>query len=92
MGDQQETSKEKRIRRKREYRNRKRSKLAEYKETLKCDLCEEDHPKCLEFHHIDPSTKRGNISDLIADCSFDLVMDEISKCRVLCANCHRKEH
>jgi hypothetical protein len=92
MGDQQEIRKQKRIKSKREYRNRKRARLAKYKDTLKCELCEERHPQCLEFHHIDPSTKRGNISDLIADYSFDIVMDEITKCRVLCANCHRKEH
>ena len=92
MGDQQETSSDKRRRVKREYRNRKRKRLDDYKKTLKCEICGENHTRCLEFHHIDPSTKKGHIANLIKDCSFELVMEEISLCRVLCANCHRKQH
>lgn len=92
MGDQQETSSDKRRRVKREYRNRKRKRLDDYKKTLKCEICGENHTRCLEFHHIDPSTKKGHIANLIKDCSFELVMEEISMCRVLCANCHRKQH
>jgi len=92
MGDQQETSSDKRRRVKREYRNRKRKRLDDYKKTLRCEICGENHTRCLEFHHIDPSTKKGHIADLIKDCSFELVMEEISLCRVLCANCHRKQH
>tara|TARA_R110002072_G_scaffold15413_4_gene61928 strand:+ start:1819 stop:2097 length:279 start_codon:yes stop_codon:yes gene_type:complete len=92
MGDQQETSSDKRRRVKREYRNRKRKRLDDYKKTLRCEICGENHTRCLEFHHIDPSTKKGHIADLIKDCSFELVMEEIRLCRVLCANCHRKQH
>lgn len=92
MGDQQETSSDKRRRVKREYRNRKRKRLDDYKKTLRCEICGENHTRCLEFHHIDPSTKKGHIANLIKDCSFELVMEEISLCRVLCANCHRKQH
>jgi len=92
MGDQQETSSDKRRRVKREYRNRKRKRLDDYKKTLRCEICGENHTRCLEFHHIDPSTKKGHIANLIKDCSFELVMEEISMCRVLCANCHRKQH
>ena len=92
MSELKETKKEKHRRRKREYRNRKRKRLEDYKKTLQCEICGETHTRCLEFHHVDPSTKRGHIADLIKDCSFDLVMEEIKLCRVLCANCHRKEH
>ena len=92
MEDLKETKLEKGRRQKREYRNRKRKRLEDYKKTLKCNSCKETHPGCLEFHHIDPSNKKGNIADLIKDYSFSFVMKEINKCIVLCANCHRKKH
>lgn len=31
--------------------------LKEYKETLKCENCGENHPACLDFHHVDPNEK-----------------------------------
>lgn len=65
--------------------------LKEYKATLKCEKCEENHPACLEFHHINPQEKKFSIGRM--DClSWRLLRAEIAKCHVLCANCHRKEH
>lgn len=29
----------------------------EYKKSLSCEVCGENHPACLEFHHIDPKEK-----------------------------------
>lgn len=55
------------------------------------------HPAALEFDHIHPEekyrTRDGKIvhlSDMIKGNRYALatVLDEISKCRVLCANCH----
>ena len=66
--------------------------LKEYKSSLKCEKCDENHPACLEFHHINPSEKKfaiGRINDYL---SWRMLKTEIAKCRVLCANCHRKEH
>jgi transcription elongation factor Elf1 len=62
------------------------------KSTLKCLRCGENHIECLEFHHVDDS-KDDNISNLIA-CrrSKTRILEEIKKCEVLCANCHRKLH
>lgn len=39
-----------------------------------------------DFHHIDPSKKDRNINGLR---SWSAVREEISKCMLLCANCHR---
>jgi hypothetical protein len=39
-------------------------------------------PCQLEFHHIDPATKRGQVANV---CTRS---DEIAKCCVLCGNCH----
>lgn len=62
-----------------------------YKKTLRCKICLENNPYCLDFHHIDPSNKKYAISK-IRSKSKNIVMNEVEKCIVLCANCHRKEH
>ena len=65
----------------------------EYKTTLKCEKCGESHPACLQFHHRNPLEKEGNISDFVnAGYSKEVVLAEIEKCAILCANCHLKEH
>lgn len=65
-----------------------------YKQTLVCSKCGENHPACLEFHHLNEKTKSFRISEAIEQrgCSKDRIMSEISKCIVLCANCHKKLH
>ena len=57
-----------------------------------CVCCVEKEPACLDWHHINPSTKDHNISYLIENIRRDLMLVEIEKCVVLCANCHRKVH
>ena len=64
--------------------------FSEWKSTLKCVECGENHVSCLEFHHIDPSRKEGLISKLV--CSKKRLQEELKKCIVLCSNCHRKHH
>ena len=43
----------------------------------------------LELHHIDPSTKEYEPSQLISRLSWDKIYKEMEKCELLCANCHR---
>lgn len=64
----------------------------EFKKTLKCSRCEETHPACLQFHHLDPNTKDGDISVMMRRVSLKKLKEEIEKCIILCANCHVKEH
>lgn len=66
--------------------------LREYKESLGCEACGEKHPACLEFHHTNRQEKRFAIGRLKDYLSLKLLQAEIAKCRLLCANCHRKEH
>ena len=42
-------------------------------------------------HHIDPATKRYNVSKMHRQ-PVGLFIDEISKCAVLCVSCHTKHH
>lgn len=66
--------------------------LKEYKQTLRCEVCGENHPACLDFHHIDSNDKKFAIGRLKHYLSMKLLKTEIEKCKVLCANCHRKYH
>lgn len=65
----------------------------ELKSRLECSECGEDHPRCLDFHHKDSSTKVLAVSTMVlSGFSKETILDEINKCDVLCSNCHRKEH
>lgn len=57
-----------------------------------CTECGETHPRCLDFHHV-RGQKKYNVSQF-ARCAMSeaSLRAEISKCVVLCANCHRKAH
>lgn len=71
----------------------KRSWITELKSTLVCSSCPENHPSCLQFHHLDPTKKENTIANsLRLGWSKEHILSEISKCIVLCANCHFKFH
>lgn len=65
--------------------------LKTYKATLVCEICGESCFICLDFHHIDTTQKDCTVA-ITAECSITRAKQEIDKCRVLCANCHRKLH
>lgn len=64
----------------------------EYKKTLKCKICGASHPAILDFHHKEEYKKEFDISRQIKYKDFEQLKDEINKCEVLCANCHRILH
>lgn len=54
-----------------------------------CVIC--GYSRCvaaLQFHHLDPSTKRFALSLKGVARSIDVVRAEAAKCVLLCANCH----
>jgi replicative superfamily II helicase len=57
----------------------------------KCEFCSETDSCCLDFHHKDSNTKEHNVADM-RDWSKENITEEINKCIVVCANCHRKIH
>ena len=65
----------------------------EYKETLSCEFCGESAKECLDFHHKDPTNKKFSVAYYSRlGVAIETLKQEIDKCTVLCANCHRKLH
>ena len=70
-----------------------RARINAIKAEAGCYRCGIHDFRCLEFHHLDPTTKAFNIStELGKSISIKRLLAEISKCIVLCANCHKLEH
>ena len=58
----------------------------------KCEHCgvEDECVDIYDFHHVDPSKKDFTIGH--STKVFRAIKDELDKCQLLCANCHRKVH
>jgi len=55
----------------------------------RCRLCGYDrHPAALQFHHLDPDSKRFSLSQQGVARSLERAQAEARKCILLCANCH----
>lgn len=63
--------------------------MYEYLKENPCEECGESDPVVLDFDHINPEDKLGNICHM-RTYSEQTLFAEIGKCRVLCANCHRR--
>lgn len=58
----------------------------------KCNNCGYD--KCygaLDAHHIDHTTKSFTISGAHSR-SWNIILEELDKCVLLCSNCHQEHH
>lgn len=72
------------------YRQEMKIKAAEYKGGC-CQCC--GYSRCmgaLEFHHLDPKKKDFGIAAVTR--SWENIKDELDKCILVCANCHREIH
>jgi hypothetical protein len=72
----------------------KRKWLNEYKRNKPCSRCGKIYdPLCLDLHHLDPMNKVSTISFMIQGThSLKVLKEEVAKCEVICANCHRLHH
>lgn len=68
--------------------------VARYKVLVGCKVCGYDrYHKALEFHHTGYNIKDSAVSDMINNgVNTARLKQEIRKCLVLCANCHREAH
>lgn len=77
-------------------RNKSRRKWARefvrrVKVLLSCVDCGESDPIVLEFDHV-RGTKVKNVADMVNNSySIEAIKNEIRKCDVRCANCHRRK-
>ena len=59
----------------------------------RCQICGYDRcAEALEFHHLNSSRKDFGISSKGYTRSWSKVLEELEKCVLLCANCHRELH
>lgn len=59
----------------------------------KCSICGYDkYIGALEFHHLDSDEKDFGISEKGYTRAWEIVREELDKCILVCANCHRELH
>lgn len=78
-------------------RQRKRDFIDAFKAESGCRDCDERDVVVLDLHHLEEKDARLNRrllgrSSSILGFSWDDLKIELSKCIVLCANCHRRQH
>lgn len=76
-------------------RHRNKAYVNTYLDKTGCQAisCEEKKLWILDFHHIDPSEKEGQVREMANSCrSVQSLQEEMDKCVVLCSNCHRTFH
>lgn len=69
--------------------------VSEIKASQGCAKCGDTRSYVLDYHHINPETKSGTVARMVSNHYTSLneeTLNEIKKCAVLCANCHREWH
>lgn len=73
------------------HRLKVRNDLSNYLSACSCVDCGEKDPVVLDFDHDDPTKKFKSVSKMLSGhYSWASVLNEIKKCKVRCANCHRR--
>jgi hypothetical protein len=73
-----------------ERRLAKKQKVYDYKASTGCILCQENDPCCLDLHHHNDD-KIASVATML-HYRWERIEEEMKKCIILCANCHRKLH
>jgi hypothetical protein len=60
----------------------------------KCCICGYNRTRVtFDFHHVDPGTKEKTVSSYLTNpCGLKKLVVELSRCVMVCANCHRETH
>ena len=66
--------------------------LTEYKRQRGCNKCGINNPIVLDFHHKNERDKLFTVSSFRRAVGFNRIENEIKKCEIVCANCHRILH
>lgn len=88
-----EENKEKSLSRSRQYRKRYKEWFKKIKDGLVCGECGfTGHGEAIDFHHPEDD-KSKDVARLAGETSSKKrILEEMKKCKVLCANCHRILH
>lgn len=86
--------KERLLEKRRQHNEELRQWIRHYKSKLRCVECGENHPACIQFHHRDREDKSFGIGGIVGrtHTSIKRLEKEISKCEILCGNCHAIHH
>ena len=69
-----------------------KDKCVEYKGG-ECEECKyKAYVGALEFHHVDPTTKKFSLATRRLTSFSEEIKQELDKCMILCSNCHREKH
>lgn len=82
---------------KHKYKHNQKKLAREYIFLLKtqngCKVCGNNNVHCLDFHHRPRVKKKDTICNLVRHgYSLETIKKEISKCDIICSNCHRTKH
>jgi hypothetical protein len=69
--------------------------IRKLKRSTTCAICGFDNPQTFEFHHKTPlkNGKSARVMTLAySGCSLERIQEEIDKCVLICANCHKIIH
>jgi hypothetical protein len=81
--------KEKQYARQKMHRDKNAENLWNFLTSSSCKDCNTTDPRVLEFDHL--GDKSFNVSRAVSGStrSWETILKEISKCDIVCANCHR---
>ena len=77
------------VERNRAHRNELSRRIRIIRELNPCTACGESDISCIDFHHVNEDEKEGLVTSFQ---SWSKIVNELTKCISLCANCHRKYH
>ena len=63
--------------------------LNEFRDMPCADCGSRFHPCAMDFDHREPTTKLFTVTRMVGRAATDVILAEVAKCDIVCANCHR---